>query len=121
MQPREILTDALTPGALGLTPSAFDTLLTRVLSDAEGRTDDETAQTYYALAYLHDLEAKFWRRQITSGSGDEGSFSMSEISARMAAAAADRDDAQAKFDALTGTAKPKRPRGSGSVPMVVEP
>lgn len=121
MTPEQIIRDALNAEALGLSSGDFDALVSRTLTAAAEQTDKPDAQTYWALAYLHDLEAKFWRRQISSGSGDEGSFSMSEISARMAAAAADRDSAQAKFDALTGNVKPARPRGSGSVPMVVEP
>lgn len=102
MTPLEVITDALKPDALGLDSGAFDALVSRTLAAAaDAYPDSEPAQAQHALAYLFDLEAKHWRRQISSGSGAEGSYTLSEVSARMSAALSDRDAARAELARLT--------------------
>lgn len=121
MTPLEVITDALKADALGLDSGAFDALVARTLAAAADAYPDSTAaQAQHALAYLYDLEAKHWRRQISSGSGAEGSYSLSEVSARMSAALSDRDAARAELARLTATAAPVVTVARVSVPIVFE-
>lgn len=121
MTPEQLARDALTPEALGLEPAAFDTLLARVLSAAALAYPDSTAaQGQHALAYLYGMEAQHWRRQISSGSGAEGSYSLSEVSARMSAALSDRDAARAELARLTPDPVTVKAGPRVGVPIVFE-
>lgn len=121
MNPEQIVRDSVGADALGLSDTAFDDLIVRVLNAAEDATDDPAAQVHHALAYLYGMEARYWRRQFNAGGGPDGTFSLAEIGARMAAAQAEQAAAQAAYDRLTAPVSVTKSRGSGSVPWVMEP
>ncbi len=122
MDPAQYLALRVPPSALGMSEGEHAGLVDALLDEAATLSESETAQRWWVLGELHHLEAQFWRRQLSAGSGSEGSFSVTEISARMAAATADRDAARAEFTRLTTpTPQPsKATRGSGSVGIVFE-
>lgn len=123
MNAYDLLALRIPPDALGMTAEVHQAVIEHALSVAESATSDPLAQYQHAAAFLFDLERQRWRRLYSSGSGAEGSFSLSEISARMEAAQADRDAALAEYARLTGaTSQPTGlRRGSGSVGIVVDP
>ena len=110
------------PAALGLEAEAYGELIQVLRAQATDLTPNDAAREAWVLGELYGMEAQFLRRQLSSGSGAEGSFAMSEISARMQAALADRDAARAEFTRLTTpTPQPQRAtRGSGSVAITFE-
>ena len=116
------LTLRVPPEALGKSADEHRALLTALLEEGAALSNVKNAQRMWALAELYGLEAQFISRQLSSGSGAEGSFSRAELSARLARATADRDAARAEFARLRrgrGQAS-KAARGSGSVPIVFE-
>ena len=115
------LTLRVPPEALGKSADEHRALLTALLEEGAALSEGKNARMW-ALAELYGLEAQFISRQLSSGSGAEGSFSRAELSARLARAIADRDAARAEFARLRrgrGQAS-KAARGSGSVPIVFE-
>ena len=122
MDPAQYLALRVPPSALGMSEGEHAGLVDALLDEAATLSESETAQRWWALGELYGLEAAFWRRHLSSGSGAEGSFAASEISARMNAALAERDAARAEFTRLTTpTPQPsKATRGSGSVGIVFE-
>ena len=116
------LTLRVPPEALGKSADEHRALLTALLEEGAALSNVKNAQRMWALAELYGLEAQFISRQLSSGSGAEGSFSRAELSARLARATADRNAARAEFARLTtptrGLARLRR--GSGSVPIVFE-
>ena len=115
------LTLRVPPEALGKSADEHRALLTALLEEGAALSEGKNARMW-ALAELYGLEAQFISRQLSSGSGAEGSFSRAELSARLARATADRDAARAEFARLRrgrGQAS-KASRGSGSVPIVFE-
>lgn len=122
MDPLEYLALRVPASALGLSEAQHAALLDSLLDEAVSVTENAAAQRAWALGELYGLEAQFWRRQLNAGSGAEGSFSMAEIAARMAAAKEDRDAARAEFTRLTAPtpAPTGKGRGSGSVGIVFE-
>ena len=117
------LTLRVPPEALGKSADEHRALLTALLEEGAALSDVKNAQRMWALAELYGLEAQFISRQLSSGSGAEGSFSRTELSARLARATADRDAARAKFARMIAPSAtpPNRGRGSGSVGIVFEP
>lgn len=107
------------PAALGLTPEGWADAVALLIGTVPLTYSDEQAQ-WYVQAEMFDLEAGRWRQEISSGSGAEGSFSVSEISARMSAAEARRDEQRAALKASLPSTGTGRRRGSGSIPAVVE-
>ena len=115
------LTLRVPPEALGKSADEHRALLTALLEEGAALSEGKNARMW-ALAELYGLEAQFISRQLSSGSGAEGSFSRAELSARLARATADRDAARAEFARLRrgrGQAS-KAARGSGSVPITFE-
>ena len=115
------LTLRVPPEALGKSADEHRALLTALLEEGAALSEGKNARMW-ALAELYGLEAQFISRQLSSGSGAEGSFSRAELSARLARAIADRDAARAEFARLRrgrGQAS-KAARGSGSVPITFE-
>ena len=122
MDPAQYLALRVPPSALGMSEGEHAGLVDALLDEAATLSESETARRWWALGELYGLEAAFWRRHLSSGSGAEGSFAASEISARMNAALAERDAARAEFTRLTTpTPQPsKATRGSGSVSIAFE-
>ncbi|KEF35475.1 hypothetical protein RDMS_01595 [Deinococcus sp. RL] len=122
MDPAQYLALRVPPSALGMSEGEHAGLVDALLDEAATLSESETAQRWWALGELHHLEYLRLRHELSAGSGAEGSFSRSEISARMAAAKDDRDTARAEFTRLTTpTPQPsKATRGSGSVGIVFE-
>jgi len=122
MDPAQYLALRIPPSALGMSEGEHAGLVDALLDEAATLSESETAQRWWALAFLFDLEAAYLSRQLSSGSGSEGSFQFSEVSARMGRAERDRDAARAEFTRLTTpTPQPsKATRGSGSVSIVFE-
>lgn len=116
------LTLRVPPEALGKSADEHRALLTALLEEGAALSEGKNAQRMWALAELYGLEAQFISRQLSSGSGAEGSFSRAELSARLARATADRDAARAEFTRLTTPAPQpsKAARGSGSVSIAFE-
>ncbi|EYB69052.1 hypothetical protein DEIPH_ctg011orf0016 [Deinococcus phoenicis] len=121
MEPAEYLALRVPADALGLSAAQHAALLDSLLDEAVSVTENAAARRAWALGELYGLEAAFISRQLSGGSGAEGSFSYSDVSARLARVTADRDAARAEFARLTTPDTPRGAvRGSGSVKIVVE-
>lgn len=107
------------PAALGMTVDAWGDAVALLIGTVPTAYTDEQAQ-WYVQAELFDLEAGRWRTEFSSGSGAEGSFSVSEISARMSAAESRRDEQRAALKASLPSTVTGRRRGSGSIPATFE-
>lgn len=105
------------PAALGLTPEGWADAVALLIGTVPLTYSDEQAQ-WFVQAEMFDLEAARWRQEFSSGSGSEGSFSISEISARMSAAEARRDEQRAALKASLAPAGTGKRRGSGNIEAV---
>ncbi len=123
MDPAQYLALRVPPSALGMSEGEHAGLVDALLDEAATLSESETARRWWALGELHHLEYLRLRHELSAGSGAEGSFSRSEISARMAAAKDDRDTARAEFKALTEVPAPpqKATRSSGGVDIIFKP
>lgn len=127
MDPAQYLALRVPPSALGMGEGEHAATLTYALERAERAAEalpadkQEEGTEAHALAFLFGLEAAHWRRAL-SGSGPDGTVTVTEVSERMKAALAEQEAQEARFAALTPAPAPVRAtRGGGSVRMVVDP
>lgn len=127
MELDQLLSLRVPASALGLDPDTYAAVLDHALDRAElavtGLPADKQGEgaEAHALAALLRLELAHTRRQYSSGSGADGSFGYTELSARMAELKAEIGEQEARFAALTPAPAPVRAtRGSGSVGVVFD-
>lgn len=91
MELAELLALRVPAEALGLDEARYDAVRTYAISEAQQAAITVTDATLnaqavqaHALATLLRLELEHLRRAYSGGSGPDGSFSMAELSARMA-------------------------------------
>ena len=130
MELAELLALRVPAGALGLDEARYQAVLTMAVTRAESAAAsvndaEKKAQAVEAhtLAFLFQMEAERWRRAL-SGSGPDGSVSVTEISTRMGAAEKARDAQMALFETIVPPVVVVTPAGatraSGSVRITFE-
>ena len=127
----ELLALRVPASALGQSDTQYTLTLQYAVSEAQtaasGVSDSDKraqAEQAHALATLLRLELEYTRRAYSSGTGPDGSFGYSELSARMAEIKAELARQEAAFLAIV----PPEPvvtttgpvRASGSVPVTFE-
>lgn len=127
MELDQLLSLRVPASALGLDPDTYAAVLDHALDRAElavtGLPADKQGEgaEAHALAALLRLELAHTRRQYSGGTGPDGGFTYSELSARMAELKAEIGEQEARLKALSGPVQPQQvTRGSGSVGVVFE-
>ncbi len=128
MTREELLALRVPAQALGLDAAAHAQVIAYAVTQAQAATagvsdseQREQATQAHALATLLRLELEYTRRAYSSGTGPDGSFGYSELSARMAEIKAELARQEAAFLTIVPAEQPAAPAGpsraSGSVPI----